>query len=156
MLQEEDRIRTIAGFLLKNNARYILQAPPEVAEFVKVAVLQAFNDPSIMIRNAASQDIVTFLGVLEPKNWPECLQQLVNALDSADLDKQEVSELIHFFTGCRQWRNSCVDGLANDVLSSNSPALPSCRVFSFDSIDFVSQLLTLRFSGCLQCVGESL
>ena len=96
MLQEEDRIRTIAGFLLKNNARYILQAPPEVAEFVKVAVLQAFNDPSIMIRNAASQDIVTFLGVLEPKNWPECLQQLVNALDSADLDKQEVSELIHF------------------------------------------------------------
>jgi transportin-1 len=96
MLQEEDRIRTIAGFLLKNNARYILQAPPEVAEFVKAAVLQAFNDPSIMIRNAASQDIVTFLGVLEPKNWPECLQQLVNALDSADLDKQEVSELIHF------------------------------------------------------------
>jgi len=96
MLQEEDRIRTIAGFLLKNNARYILQAPPEVAEFVKVAVLQAFNDPSIMIRNAASQDIVTFLGVLEPKNWPECLQQLVNTLDSTDLDKQEVSELIHF------------------------------------------------------------
>ncbi|EDR00554.1 uncharacterized protein LACBIDRAFT_240538 [Laccaria bicolor S238N-H82] len=91
MLQEEDRIRTIAGFLLKNNARYILQAPPEVAEFVKVAVLQAFNDSSIMIRNAASQDIVTFLGVLEPKNWPECLQQLVNALDSADLDKQEAA-----------------------------------------------------------------
>ena len=49
-----------------------------------------------------------------------------------------------------------MDGLANDVLSSNSPALPSCRVFSLDSIDFVSQLLTLRFSGCLQCVGESL
>ena len=59
-------------------------------EYVKIAVLQAFNDPSIMVRNAASQDIVAFLGVLEPKNWPECLQQLVNTLDSPDLDRQEV------------------------------------------------------------------
>lgn len=92
MTQEEDRIRTIAGYLLKNNSRLILQAPPQVSEFVKSAVLQAFNDPSIMIRNAASQDIVAFLGVLEPRNWPECLQQLVNALDASDLDRQEVSD----------------------------------------------------------------
>ncbi|TFK26328.1 transportin-PC [Coprinopsis marcescibilis] len=91
MPQEEDRIRTIAGFLLKNNARYILSVPPEVADFVKAAVLQAFTDSSIMIRNAASQDIVTFLGVLEPKNWPECLQHLVNALDSPDVDRQEAA-----------------------------------------------------------------
>ncbi|KAG2015342.1 karyopherin Kap95 [Coprinopsis cinerea AmutBmut pab1-1] len=91
MPQEEDRIRTIAGFLLKNNARYILTAPPEVAEFVKAAILQAFTDSSIMIRNAASQDIVTFLGVLEPRNWPECLQHLVNALDDPDLDRQEAA-----------------------------------------------------------------
>ncbi|KAF5375543.1 hypothetical protein D9615_009146 [Tricholomella constricta] len=91
MTQEEDRIRTIAGYLLKNNSRLILGSPPEVAEYVKGAVLQAFNDSSIMIRNAASQDIVAFLGVLEPKNWPECLQQLVNTLDSNDLDRQEAA-----------------------------------------------------------------
>lgn len=92
MTEQEDRIRTIAGYLLKNNSRLILQAPPEVAEYVKSAVLKAFNDSSIMIRNAASQDIVAFLGVLEPRNWPECLQQLVNALDASDLDRQEVSD----------------------------------------------------------------
>ncbi|KAF8637781.1 hypothetical protein AX17_002572 [Amanita inopinata Kibby_2008] len=91
MTQEEDRIRTIAGYLLKNNARLILQAPPDVIEYVKAAVLQAFNDPSIMVRNASSQDIVAFLGVLEPRNWPECLQQLVNTLDSPDLDRQEAA-----------------------------------------------------------------
>jgi transportin-1 len=90
---EEDRIRSIAGYLLKNNARLIITAPPEVASFVKEAVLRAFNDPSIMIRNAASQDIVAFLGVLEPKNWPECLQHLVGSLDSTDLDKQEASSI---------------------------------------------------------------
>jgi transportin-1 len=96
MTLEEDRIRTIAGYLLKNNSRLILSASPEVAAYVKASVLQAFEDSSVMIRSAAGQDIVAFLGALEPKNWPECLQKLVNMLDSADLERQEVSILIHF------------------------------------------------------------
>lgn len=91
MPEQEERIRTIAGYLLKNNARLILSTSPEVALYVKAAVLQAFSDPSIMIRNAAGQDIVAFLGAIEPKNWPECLQELVTMLDSPELDRQEVS-----------------------------------------------------------------
>ena len=54
MPQEDDRIRTIAGCLLKNNARLVLRAAPDVTVFVKSAVLTAFNDPSIMIRGARS------------------------------------------------------------------------------------------------------
>ncbi|THU75104.1 ARM repeat-containing protein, partial [Dendrothele bispora CBS 962.96] len=91
MTQEADYVRSIAGYLLKNNARLILTSSPEVAEYVKAAVLRAFDDASVMIRNAAGQDIVAFLGVLEPRNWPECLSQLVNMLDLTDLDKQEVA-----------------------------------------------------------------
>lgn len=91
MPQEEDRIRTIAGYLLKNNARLILRATPDVLAFVKASVLQAFVDPSVMVRNAAGQDIVAFLGILEPRNWPECLQQLVGTLDSTSQEQQEVS-----------------------------------------------------------------
>ncbi|KAJ3789648.1 armadillo-type protein [Lentinula aff. detonsa] len=91
MPQEEERIRTIAGYLLKNNARLILSSSSEVAQYVKAAVLRAFDDGSVMIRNAAGQDIVSFLGVLEPRNWPECLSQLVNMLDLSDLDKQEAA-----------------------------------------------------------------
>ena len=53
MNQQEDRIRTIAGYLLKNNARLILRAPPEVVAYVKASVLQAFFDQSLMVRNAA-------------------------------------------------------------------------------------------------------
>ena len=93
MPQEEDRISTIAGYLLKNNARLILRAAPEIVTFVKVSVLQAFTDASVMVRNAAGQDIVAFLGILEPKNWPECLQQLVHTLDSTNLEHQEVSPI---------------------------------------------------------------
>jgi transportin-1 len=90
MPQEEDRIRTIAGYLLKNNARLILRSTPEVQAFVKSSVLQAFSEASVMIRNTAGQDLVAFLGILEPRNWPECLEQLVQALDSPNVDQQEV------------------------------------------------------------------
>ncbi|KAJ3892224.1 armadillo-type protein [Lentinula edodes] len=68
MPQEEERIRTIAGYLLKNNARLILSSYPEVTQYVKAAVLRAFDDGS-----------------------PECLSQLVNMLDLSDLDKQEAA-----------------------------------------------------------------
>ncbi|TDL23096.1 ARM repeat-containing protein [Rickenella mellea] len=91
MPQEEDRIRTIAGYLLKNNARLILRSTPEVAVFVKASVLQAFNEQSIMIRNTAGQDIVAFLGILEPRNWPECLEHLLRTLDSTNVDQQEAA-----------------------------------------------------------------
>lgn len=91
MQQEEDRFRAIAGYLLKNNSCLILQARPEVQAFVKAAVLETFVTASVMVRNAAGQSIVAFLGVLEPKKWPECLEQLLGLLDSSDLDMQEVS-----------------------------------------------------------------
>ncbi|KAH7925297.1 ARM repeat-containing protein [Leucogyrophana mollusca] len=86
--QEEEPIRTIAGYLLKNNSRLILSASLEVVQYVKTSVLQTFYDSPPLIRNAAGQDIVAFLGVLEPRNWPDCLQQLVNMLDSPDIEQQ--------------------------------------------------------------------
>lgn len=90
MPQEEDRIRTIAGYLLKNNCRSITRSSPEAAVFVKASVLQAFKESSHLIRNAAGQDIVALLGFLEPRNWPECLQFLVLMLDDPDESNQEV------------------------------------------------------------------
>ena len=125
MTQEEDRIRSIAGYLLKNNSRLILSSTSPVATFVKSAVLHAFNDPSIMIRNAASQDIVAFLGVLEPKNWPECLQQLVNMLDSSDLDKQEVSlSSSAVWVAHAYWRQ--INDLSFTIISPNALSLFTC------------------------------
>lgn len=51
-----------------------------------------------MIRSAAAQDIVAFLGILEPKNWPECLMLLVNQLDDQDHVHQEVCPPISIVT----------------------------------------------------------
>ncbi|OBZ69869.1 Transportin-1, partial [Grifola frondosa] len=105
-----DRIRTIAGYLLKNNARLVLRASVEITQFVKSSVLAAFNDPNFMIRNAAGQDIVAFLGILEPKNWPECLQQLVQMLDQPNLEQQEAAFNV--------LEKACEDYLASSMLRS--------------------------------------
>ncbi|KAG9312140.1 armadillo-type protein [Chiua virens] len=87
--QEEERIRAIAGYILKNNASLILEASREAAEYAKVAVLASFNDASALVRTAAGQDIVALLGVLEPRHWPDCFQRLVGMLD--DLNHQEAA-----------------------------------------------------------------
>ena len=132
MPQEEDRIRTIAGYLLKNNARLILRASPEVLAYVKASVLQAFTDPSVMVRNAAGQDIVAFLGILEPKNWPECLQQLVHTLDSTVSEHQEVCLL-----NSSQTHVSKREPLSVAVFRSTTFALGYCATLLFSLTHFI-------------------
>lgn len=92
MPDQHERVRSIAGYLLKNNARLLMtNTSPQAASFVKASVLAAFNDPNLNVRAAASTDIVTLLGILEPRNWPECLQMLVTALDSPEPSIQEAA-----------------------------------------------------------------
>lgn len=91
MPDQPERIRSIAAYLLKNNARSILHTTtPEAQQFVKASVLQAFRDPVPQVRAASSQCIVTLMGILEPRNWPEALQLLVGMLDDPSAEQQEV------------------------------------------------------------------
>ncbi|KAK7022069.1 hypothetical protein VNI00_017051 [Paramarasmius palmivorus] len=89
---QDDQIRIIAGILLKNNAYLILSSTPEAVDYVKASVLHAFENPSVMIRSIAGQDIVALLGVLEPKNWFECLLYLISVLDDClDSERQRAA-----------------------------------------------------------------
>jgi transportin-1 len=97
MTLEGEQIRSIAGYILKNNSRLISSASPDAAVYVKAAALNAFADQSLMLRNAAQQVIIALLGVLEPKNWPEALSMLIQALDSPDPISQEVRNLFDAF-----------------------------------------------------------
>ncbi|KAG9028013.1 hypothetical protein FS837_004015 [Tulasnella sp. UAMH 9824] len=81
---EDDRVRAVAGLLLKNNAKTITKSPAEVVEYVKVTVLVAFRDRVKEVRDAAGQVIVTMMGSLEVVQWPEALMKLVEGLDSPD------------------------------------------------------------------------
>jgi transportin-1 len=90
MPAEGEQIRSIAGYILKNNARLITSAAPNAAGYVKASAITAFTDPSVMLRNAAQHVLIALLGVLEPKNWPEALSMLIQALDSPDPIAQEV------------------------------------------------------------------
>jgi transportin-1 len=91
---EDDKVRAVAGLLLKNNAKTITKAPTEVVEYVKVTVLIAFRDRVKEVRDAAGQVIVTLMGALEVAQWPEALMQLMQGLDSPDNAQQLVRILI--------------------------------------------------------------
>lgn len=90
MPDQGERLRSLAGYILKNNAKLLLRAPPDVAQFVKESILLAFNDSAAMVRSSASHNIISYLEILEPRNWPECLSMLLALLDSPDPDRQEV------------------------------------------------------------------
>ncbi|CAE7207450.1 unnamed protein product [Rhizoctonia solani] len=87
---EEERVRTVAGLVLKNAAKGIATAQSEIVQYVKETVLRAYGDPSAMVRNAAAQVIVVVLGALEPANWPESLAALLHGLDG-DVSAQEAA-----------------------------------------------------------------
>lgn len=93
MADQPERLRSLAGYILKNNSKLILRAPPDVAQFVKESILLAFNDAAPMVRSSASHNIISYLETLEPENWPECLSMLVALLDSPDGERQEASPL---------------------------------------------------------------
>ncbi|QRW12567.1 importin subunit beta-2 [Ceratobasidium sp. AG-Ba] len=90
MPADEERVRTVAGLVLKNAAKGIVHAPPQVIDYVKSTVLTAYADASAMVRNAAAQVIVVVLGALEPANWPEALTALLHGLDG-DSSAQEAA-----------------------------------------------------------------
>ncbi|KAB5593276.1 Importin subunit beta-2 [Ceratobasidium theobromae] len=90
LVPDDERVRTVAGLVLKNAAKGIGSAQPAVVAYVKETVLRAYGDPSAMVRNAAAQVIVVVLGQLEPANWPEALTVLLHGLDG-DAGDQEAA-----------------------------------------------------------------
>ncbi|KAG8773741.1 hypothetical protein FRC12_002341, partial [Ceratobasidium sp. 428] len=90
MPADEERVRTVAGLVLKNAAKGIAHSPPQVVAYVKTTVLAAYADTSAMVRNAAAQVVVVVLGALEPANWPEALSALLHGLDG-DNSAQEAA-----------------------------------------------------------------
>ncbi|KAI0039593.1 ARM repeat-containing protein, partial [Auriscalpium vulgare] len=88
--EADDSIRRIAGYLLKNSANTVIRVSPEAVDFIKASLLQAFSDPCESISNVAGLAIVAFLGILEPRGWPECLLQLIDQLGGTD-DQQQLA-----------------------------------------------------------------
>jgi transportin-1 len=94
MPEAEERIRAVACLLLKNNSNQTLNKwPPHLLQYVKANILPAFNDQSVVVRNAAGQVVVAMLDILGPERWPEVLQLLLQSLDSPSIDQQ----LVRFF-----------------------------------------------------------
>lgn len=92
MSEADERLRSVAGLVLKNNAVSQFNTwPPHVVDYVKEIIMSTFHDQPIMVRNSAGGVIVAILDMVGPAAWPEVLQLLLQSLDSASIDQQLVS-----------------------------------------------------------------
>ncbi|KAG9094499.1 hypothetical protein FRC06_010735, partial [Ceratobasidium sp. 370] len=71
MSADDERVRTVAGLVLKNAAKGIAHALPQVIAYVKSTVLTAYADPSPMprIRTLALTCLSHFVPVASPVLW---------------------------------------------------------------------------------------
>jgi transportin-1 len=115
MSEADERLRSVAGLVLKNNAVSQFNTwPPHVVDYVKQIIMSTFHDQPTMVRNSAGGVIVAILDMVGPAAWPEVLQLLLQSLDSSSIDQQLVSHqafsfqsvtllnLVYPFKGCVQ------------------------------------------------------
>lgn len=93
LTSEDERFRSVAGLLLKNNLGTLSSAAPALVAFVKESVLSALGDPIAMVRQTVGTVIVSLLNDQGVESWPEALAKLMGALDSPNTEEQEVSSL---------------------------------------------------------------
>lgn len=95
MSEADERLRSVAGLVLKNNAvAQFASWPAHVVDYVKQIIMSTFHDQPTMVRNSAGGVIVAILDMVGPGAWPEVLQLLLQSLDSPSIDQQLVSRRI--------------------------------------------------------------
>ncbi|MBW0480886.1 hypothetical protein O181_020601 [Austropuccinia psidii MF-1] len=101
--QEDPRVRSVAGLILKNNLRRIpfsnlavlhesnnpqnsLGVSHQVIEFVKASVLTSglLSDSTPMLRSTAGTLISTIVTQFGPESWPQALQLLIELTEGND------------------------------------------------------------------------
>ena len=83
----------MAGLILKNAIVRPFSPDAEVVgmDYVKSIVLQGMRDPNQTVRQTVGTVIVNIMAREEDGAWPEGLEALMKAVDSADPNEQEVS-----------------------------------------------------------------
>jgi transportin-1 len=91
MPQADERLRSVAGLVLKNNALARFPTwPPHVVDYVKRIIMSTFHDQPPLVRNAAGAVIVAILDIVGPSAWTDVLQLLLQTLDARSIDQQLV------------------------------------------------------------------
>lgn len=97
MPEQEERVRSVAGLILKNNVKFTWhKLPIESQEFIKMILVDGISDPAAMVRSTTGTVVVSILEECGPENWPLALSKLMAAIDSNNPQEQEVSYKLYF------------------------------------------------------------
>ncbi|TIB33622.1 hypothetical protein E3P86_02950 [Wallemia ichthyophaga] len=88
--QQEERVRSVAGLILKNNIKFGWKSwPGDSQEYVKSILVDGISDPAVMVRSTTGTAIVAILEECGPENWPLALSRLMASIDSSSIQEQE-------------------------------------------------------------------
>lgn len=83
MTSEDERIRAMAGLVLKNNVRSSYpKFYPHVKQYIKENCLASIGDPLMLVRSTIGNIITTIVTRGKLQDWPELLPSLIARLDS--------------------------------------------------------------------------
>ncbi|CAF1223085.1 unnamed protein product [Rotaria socialis] len=87
LIDEQEATRSLAGLILKNNAKsHYEKFPDEVRLYIKQECLLALGDRSPLIRATVGILITTIVTKGSLEQWPVLLEQLYSCLDSPDIN----------------------------------------------------------------------
>ena len=90
LVDEQEATRSLAGLILKNNAKSQYENfPEEVRAFIKQECLSALSDRSPLIRATVGILITTIVSKGSLEQWPTLLEHLYQSLDSPELHRCE-------------------------------------------------------------------
>jgi len=87
LLDEQEATRSLAGLILKNNAKsHYEKFPDDVRLYIKQECLSALADRSPLIRATVGILVTTIVSKGSLEQWPNLLEHLYTCLDSADVN----------------------------------------------------------------------
>ena len=90
LVDEQEATRSLAGLILKNNAKsHYENFPDPVRAFIKQECLSALADRSPLIRATVGILITTIVSKGSLEQWPTLLEHLYQCLDSSELSRCE-------------------------------------------------------------------
>lgn len=86
-INEQEATRSLAGLILKNNAKsHYENFPEEARTYIKQECLSALGDRSPLIRATVGILVTTIVSKGSLEQWPTLLEQLYTCLDSNDMN----------------------------------------------------------------------
>lgn len=156
MTDEDVSTRSVAGLLAKNHLYFnAQQIEPASLVYVKQMIMPALSFHDTVLRNVASQIVAVLMQVIKPAQWLEGLEQLMQLMDSSNVDEAEAAlstfakiseDMPEELDACEVQGMRPLDVLIPKILQATGHEDTRIRVHALNSLNQYIQIGSLSMS----------